>query len=123
MLPLTAKRGTLILLKKEREKMSDDSPLGKLKRQIQEAKKAFQLNPPIESKTSTTAGKFFNVGVELVSGVFVGVGLGLLTDWVFGISPWGLISFFILGSAAGMLNIYRALTRREEPDSKKDKNV
>lgn len=123
MLPLTAKRRTLILLKKVREKMSDESALGKLKRQIQEAKKGSQLNPPIGNKTPATAGKFFNVGIELVSGVFVGVGLGLLTDWAFGISPWGLISFFILGSAAGMLNIYRTLTRTEKTDSKKDKNV
>ncbi|MBY0501825.1 MAG: AtpZ/AtpI family protein [Alphaproteobacteria bacterium] len=103
--------------------MSDESALGKLKRQIQEAKKGSQLNPPIGNKTPATAGKFFNVGIELVSGVFVGVGLGLLTDWAFGISPWGLISFFILGSAAGMLNIYRTLTRTEKTDSKKDKNV
>lgn len=103
--------------------MSDDSALGKLKRQIQEAKKASQPHPLTGNKAPASAGKFFNVGVELVSGVFVGVGLGLLTDWAFGISPWGLISFFILGSAAGMLNIYRTLTRQEKTDSKRDKNV
>jgi ATP synthase protein I len=105
-----------------RVRMPEDPALNKLKKQIQEAQKAAYPKSVKEDKAQNTASKYFNVGVELVSGVFVGVGMGLLIDWGFGISPWGLISFFILGSAAGMLNVYRALTTPIKK-SKKDKNV
>jgi len=103
--------------------MSHDPALDKLKRQIQEAKQAIQPAPSRKKKSQILAGKFFNVGVELVAGVFVGVGLGLFVDWLFGTSPWGLISLFILGSAAGMLNVYRALTDQDKKGKKKEPHV
>lgn len=103
--------------------MSDDRPLDKLKREIAKAKNEVHPLPVEEDKPLNRLGKFFNVGVELVSGVFVGVGCGLFIDWAFGTSPWGLISLFILGSAAGMLNVYRALTVKEKTDTKKDTHV
>jgi len=100
--------------------MSDDPALDKLKRKIKEAQKAVNPHVEQENKSTNVAGKYFNVGVELVSGVIVGVGVGLFIDWAFGTSPWGLISLFILGSAAGMLNVFRSLTRSER---KEDKDV
>ena len=45
---------------------------------------------------------------ELVAGVVVGAGLGLLIDHWLGISPWGLIIFLLLGFAAGVLNVARS---------------
>lgn len=103
--------------------MSDDPALDALKKRIEQAKHEAQPVPVKEDKPFNKMGKFFNVGVELVSGVFVGVGCGLFIDWLFGTSPWGLISLFILGSVAGMLNVYRALTVKEKTDSKKDTHV
>ncbi len=103
--------------------MSGDPALDKLKRKIQEAKKNVGLEPFKGDPPQSLVGKFFNVGVELVSGVFVGVGLGLFIDWAFGTFPWGLISLFILGSVAGMLNVYRALTPRRPGNNKKDTDV
>ena len=103
--------------------MSDDPALDKLKSQIEKAKKEARPVPIKEAKSLKKLGKFFNVGVELVSGVFIGVGCGLFIDWVFGTSPWGLISLFILGSAAGMLNVYRTLTGKETGATKKDPHV
>jgi ATP synthase protein I len=105
--------------------MSDDPALDKLKSQIAKAKKEAQpiLLKEEEDTSFNRLGKFFNVGVELVSGVFVGVGCGLFIDWAFGTSPWGLISLFILGSAAGMLNVYRVLTVKAKADTKKDTHV
>jgi len=47
------------------------------------------------------------VGVELVAGVIVGAGLGLLTDHWLGTSPLFLIVFFILGTLGAGMNIYR----------------
>ena len=96
--------------------MSDDPKLDKLKRQIEKAQTEAKPIRVQENKSFDKFGKFFNVGVELVAGVFVGVGCGLLIDWAFGTSPWGLISLFILGSIAGMLNVYRALTAKKKDE-------
>lgn len=50
------------------------------------------------------------VGIELVAALIVGVGIGLLLDSWLGTTPWLLIAFFVLGAAAGMLNVYRAMS-------------
>ena len=51
----------------------------------------------------------FRVGVDLVSALAVGIGIGYLLDQWLGTKPWLLILFFFLGAAAGVLNVYRAL--------------
>lgn len=50
------------------------------------------------------------LGVELVATLIVGGGIGLLLDRWLGTTPWLMLVFFILGAAAGMLNIYRVMT-------------
>ncbi len=55
-------------------------------------------------------GLGFRIAIDLVTGLAVGVGLGLLLDYWLGTSPWMMIVFFFLGSAAGMLNVYRTAT-------------
>ncbi|WP_448207705.1 AtpZ/AtpI family protein [Azospirillum sp. sgz302134] len=52
----------------------------------------------------------FRIGTELVAAMIVGVGGGLLLDRWLGTAPWGLIVMFFLGAAAGILNVYRAIT-------------
>lgn len=54
-------------------------------------------------------GFAFRIGVELVSAVAVGVAIGLLLDYWLGTKPWLMVVFFILGSAAGFLNVYRTM--------------
>ena len=56
-------------------------------------------------------GIAFRVGVELVAGIAVGAGIGLLLDHWLGTSPWGLVVFCVLGWGAGVLNVYRLMTR------------
>ncbi len=59
------------------------------------------------------------IGTELVAAVAVGVGLGYVLDLWLGTKPWLMMVFFFLGSAAGMLNVYRAtsyLGRRDGSD-------
>lgn len=50
------------------------------------------------------------IGVELVASLVVGVGIGLLLDNWLGTAPWLLVVFFVLGAAAGMLNVYRVMS-------------
>jgi len=51
----------------------------------------------------------FRIGVELVAALIVGVGIGVLLDRWLGTAPWMLLLFFVLGGAAGILNVYRAM--------------
>jgi len=53
-------------------------------------------------------GWAFRIGVEMVSALAVGVGIGLLVDWWLGTGPWFLVVFFLLGAGASILNVYRA---------------
>jgi ATP synthase protein I len=60
---------------------------------------------------ATTASGYargFRLSSELVAGVLVGAGLGWIIDRLFGVSPWGLIVFLLLGFAAGVLNVMRS---------------
>jgi ATP synthase protein I len=58
-------------------------------------------------------GYAFRIGVELVAGLVVGAGIGWLLDKALGTSPFLLILFFFLGSAAGILNVFRAARQME----------
>jgi ATP synthase protein I len=56
----------------------------------------------------TGFGLAMRIGTELVAAIAVGVGLGYVLDMWLGTKPWLMVVFFFLGSAAGMLNVYRA---------------
>ncbi|HEU0156852.1 MAG TPA: AtpZ/AtpI family protein [Stellaceae bacterium] len=53
-------------------------------------------------------GLGFRIAVELVAALCVGLALGWVFDHFLGTRPWGLIVFFLLGVAAGMMNVFRA---------------
>lgn len=48
------------------------------------------------------------IASEFVAGVIVGGGIGWAVDRAFGVAPWGMIVFVLLGFAAGVLNVLRA---------------
>ena len=50
------------------------------------------------------------IGVELVATLIVGGGIGLLLDRWLETTPWLMLLFFVLGAAAGLINIYRVMT-------------
>ena len=62
----------------------------------------------IGAATASGYARGFRLSSELVAGVIVGAGLGWLIDRWFGVSPWGLIVFLLLGFAAGVLNVMRS---------------
>lgn len=55
-------------------------------------------------------GFAFRVGTELVSALIIGVGIGLLLDYWLETKPWFLVLFFLLGAAAGFVNVFRAVS-------------
>lgn len=62
---------------------------------------------PGGAKPPTALGIGFRVGVEVFAALAVGVALGLGLDYWLGTKPWLFIVFFLLGGAAGVLNVMR----------------
>jgi ATP synthase protein I len=58
--------------------------------------------------TQSAYGFAFRVGVEMVAALAVGGGIGWLLDRWLGTMPIFLLIFFLLGAAAGLLNVFRA---------------
>ena len=77
--------------------------------------RAAQGKRPGVRKADTAAGSIardkmgvgFRIAIELVAGVVAGTAIGLGLDNWLGTKPWLLILFFVIGAAAGFLNVYR----------------
>nr|WP_240782354.1 AtpZ/AtpI family protein [Roseococcus sp. SYP-B2431] len=67
---------------------------------------------PSRNALPSTWGFGLRAGVEVVSALIVGVGLGLILDRWLGTWPWLFLLMFCLGAAAGVLNVYRLFTPR-----------
>jgi ATP synthase protein I len=85
-------------------------PLARLGAEIDQARRE-RLRPGANGRKAPSSGALglgFRVAIELVAALCVGLALGWVFDRALGTRPWGLIAFFFLGSAAGMLNVFRA---------------
>ena len=54
------------------------------------------------------------MAAELVSAIIVGGLIGYALDWWLGTKPWLFLLFFVLGFAAGVLNVLRAYERMQK---------
>ena len=81
-----------------------DENLNSLKKKIQEAKEKIE-EPAVEAPKPL--GKIMKVVVEIVAAMAVGLGIGILIDNYFDNRPFFIIVFFLLGSAAGIMNVFR----------------
>ena len=73
------------------------------------------LNKEEKQKTEndsnqTLINTFSRVATELLAGLLIGAGIGWTIDKWLNTSPWFLIIFFLLGGAAGILNLWRIVT-------------
>ena len=61
---------------------------------------------------SDTSGmaRGLRLGSEFAAAILVGTGIGYLIDLGLGTSPWGLLIMLLVGFAAGILNVVRAVT-------------
>ena len=57
---------------------------------------------------AASLGKALKISTELVAAVVVGTTLGFILDNWFDTRPWLTISFFIMGVAAGILNVIKS---------------
>ena len=92
--------------------MTDDRPppsLDDLDARLSAAKERQSEKAGDRKATTQTSGLGFamRIGVELVAALVVGVGIGILLDRWLGTTPFLMILFFVLGAAAGILNLYR----------------
>jgi ATP synthase protein I len=75
------------------------------------ARQAKREGGPTTGSRGSGLGFAFRIGTELVAGVVMGVAIGLALDYWLDSRPWFMIVFFFLGAGAGMLNVYRTVTR------------
>ena len=76
-----------------------------------------KIKKQIESdinKKGTYMGSAFKLGTELIAAVAVGTIIGFILDSWFGTKPWLIIIFFFLGTAAGILNVFRTANRMQK---------
>jgi ATP synthase protein I len=91
-------------------------PLKALERRLEEARRTLgrrgvergAANAP--QLPASALGLAWRIGLELVVAIVVGTGIGWAIDTWLGTKPWGMIVMFFLGTAAGMLNVWRAVT-------------
>jgi ATP synthase protein I len=104
---------------------SDDRRLEQRLRRLSERVRARDEAPAARPGATSRDVKGLALGLrlssEFIAGVVVGAGLGWGFDRLLGTSPWGLIVLTLLGFAAGVYNMMRAMgvlpKRGERPPS------
>ena len=89
------------------------SGLGRQLSRIKDSRKAQADQARQENESGPARASAMAVGLrlssELVAGVLVGAALGWGLDRLASTSPWGMIVFLLLGFAAGVMNVMRAV--------------
>ena len=73
-----------------------------------EKKKIKKTEKNGQGSNAASLGKALKISTELVAAVVVGSIIGFLLDGWFDTKPLLTICFFIMGVAAGMLNVFRS---------------
>lgn len=108
--------------------MSENEPTNRLRdldtrlRQIREEEREKTEQAEASPRGAMSGlGVAMRIGTELVGGLIAGLGIGYMLDRWLGTTPWLLVVFFFLGSAAGILNVYRSASRMEVDPSERRK--
>ena len=93
--------------------------LKEISTRLEIAKKKIKKNQTKnESTNAASLGKALKISTELVASVVVGSTIGFLLDNWFGTKPLLTICFFILGVAAGILNVIRSAQKMHDKINK-----
>ncbi len=66
-------------------------------------------------ETIRTAGALSTVGLSFVIAIVLGAWFGRVVDGWFGTQPWFFLVFFFAGLAAGVLNVFRIVSKAFPP--------
>ena len=103
---------------------SDENPAGKTSsprqsettdlaariKKAQDARAAAEASrQPSRQGDMSTLARGLRIGAEFVAAILVGSGIGYLIDMFAGTSPWALLIMFMVGFAAGILNVTRVV--------------
>lgn len=96
----------------DRDQHPSGNPLADLKARLAAARKREGESEPGQRGRAdlSGAGMALRVGIEMAGTLAVGVAIGWGLDRWLGTKPWLLIVFFFIGAAAGVLNVYRAVS-------------
>lgn len=106
--------------------MADNDPemhrLNELERRLRQARggQKQEQKPAPPPASPSQMGIAVRLVTELLAGVIVGGGIGWALDRVFGTSPILLIVCFLIGVAAGILNVQRAAREMNEKNAGKE---
>jgi ATP synthase protein I len=96
--------------------MDDRDKLRSLGERLERARAGRDLRRPQsenaedEGLLRVALGLGMRFGIEMVVALAVGFGIGWTIDRFLGTRPWGMVVFLVLGAAAGIVNVWRALT-------------
>jgi len=94
------------------DKANFERRVGDLGKQLDEARSKQAENEPEDSAVRARGMAYgLRMASELVGAVLVGGVIGYVLDQWLGTSPWLFLVFFLLGFAAGVLNVIRGFTR------------
>ena len=82
-----------------------------LEKKIDKVKKSKIQNNQYHKKPTVNYSIAINISIELITGIGLGVFLGLMIDNYLQTKPLMLIICFILGTLVGFFNMYKALKR------------
>jgi len=85
--------------------------LKELEKKLDKVKKSKINDSKSNQKLSVNYSIAINISIELITGIGLGVFLGLMIDSYLQTKPLMLIICFILGTLAGFFNMYKALKR------------
>lgn len=89
---------------------SETSELGERIRKAQEARlSANGGHQASRQGDMSMLARGLRIGTEFVAAILVGSGIGYLIDQIAGTTPWALLIMFMLGFAAGILNVTRVV--------------
>ena len=89
--------------------------LKEISTRLEIAKKKIKKNERnLESRNAASLGKALKISTELVAAVVVGTTMGYILDSWFGTKPLLIICFFMIGVAAGIMNVFKAAKRMEK---------
>lgn len=93
---------------------NDPDPLKSLGERLDKMRRVREEAAPAtggdRSLLQVALGLGFRIGVEMVAALGVGLGIGWLIDRILGTRPWAMVVFLLLGAAAGISNVFRALS-------------